>query len=73
MDGHSSRRPMITRPRFAPAFLLLVLLAGCGQRGDLYLRETPPAGLKAEKPAPYKPVPYPRGATEDKGAGESQK
>ena len=42
---------------------LLVLsaasLCGCGQKGPLYLREAPPAGLNAERPAPYKPVPYP--------------
>jgi predicted small lipoprotein YifL len=40
--------------------LLLALLAGCGQRGELYLRENPPPGLKPERPAAYKPVPYPK-------------
>ena len=49
--------------------LLLVLLsalaAGCGQKGPLYFRESPPAGVKPPKPEPYKPVPYP-----DKDAGE---
>lgn len=59
--------------RCAPAVLLLALLAGCGQRGDLYLREKPPAGLKPERPAAYKPVPYPAAPEEDKGAGESRK
>jgi len=59
--------------RCAPAVLLLALLAGCGQRGDLYLREKPPPGLKPERPAAYKPVPYPSASEEDKGAGESRK
>lgn len=65
---------MNTRPRLAPALLLLAMLAaGCGQRGDLYLRESQPAGLKPEKPAAYKPAPYPKEAAEDKGAGEPKK
>ena len=34
-------------------------LSGCGQKGPLYLREQPPAGLNPERPAPFKPVPYP--------------
>jgi len=59
--------------RCASAVLLLALLAGCGQRGDLYLREKPPSGLKPEKPAAYKPVPYPQSSEEDKGSGESRK
>lgn len=59
--------------RYALAFLILPLVAGCGQRGSLYLRENPPPGLKAERPAPYKPVPYPASPGEDKGTGESGK
>ena len=42
------------------ALLLLIgLLAGCGQKGSLYLRDNPPAGVKIPKPATPKPVPYP--------------
>lgn len=41
------------------ALLPLALLAGCGQKGPLYLRENPPAGTKIPKPATPKPVPYP--------------
>ena len=38
-----------------------LLAAGCGQRGPLYLRDSPPAGVTApEKGERYKPVPYPR-------------
>jgi predicted small lipoprotein YifL len=33
--------------------------AACGQRGPLYLRDKPPAGIKPEKKETYKPVPYP--------------
>ena len=47
------------------AFLLAVsaifaLLAGCGQRGELYFRDNPPPGVKPQKAEPYKPVPYPK-------------
>jgi predicted small lipoprotein YifL len=34
-------------------------VAGCGQKGPLYLRDNPPPGVKPPKPAPYEPVPYP--------------
>lgn len=63
---------MIRRLRFASAILLLALLAGCGQRGNLYLRENPPPGLKPERPAAYKPAPYPKESVEEKAAGESR-
>jgi hypothetical protein len=52
---------------------LSALAAGCGQRGDLYLRDNPPPGVRGEKAPPYKPVPYPKETTEDKGAGEAKK
>lgn len=42
------------------AALLVPLAAGCGQKGNLYLRDSPPPGMKPAKPEPYKPVPYPR-------------
>lgn len=42
-----------------------VLAAGCGQKGPLYLRESPPPGVKPPKPKPYEPVPYPRELTEE--------
>ena len=41
------------------ATLSIALLAACGQKGALYLRESPPAGTKVPKPATPKPVPYP--------------
>lgn len=41
---------------------VLLLAAACGQRGPLYLRDNPPAGIKPAKPEPYKPVPYPKDA-----------
>lgn len=54
------------------AALLLVLLAGlalgCGQRGELYLRDNPPPGVKPPKSKPYQPVPYPQPVGEDTGA-----
>lgn len=49
--------------RFLLIFMYLsygsLALAGCGQKGPLYLREDPPPGVKAQKPAVPKPVPYP--------------
>ncbi len=44
------------------ATLCVALLAACGQKGPLYLREDPPAGTKVPKPATPKPVPYPADA-----------
>ena len=41
------------------AMLSIGLLAACGQKGSLYLRDNPPAGVKIPKPATPKPVPYP--------------
>jgi predicted small lipoprotein YifL len=49
------------QPAVFPVLLALgaATLCGCGQKGPLYLRDAPPAGLNPERPAPYKPVPYP--------------
>jgi len=41
------------------ALLASVFAAGCGQKGPLYLRDSPPPGVKAAKPPASKPVPYP--------------
>jgi predicted small lipoprotein YifL len=38
---------------------VLVLAAGCGQKGPLYLRDKPPPGVKSKKSDTYKPEPYP--------------
>jgi predicted small lipoprotein YifL len=43
----------------------VALLAACGQKGPLYLRDSPPPGVKPAKPAAPKPVPYPE-STESK-------
>ena len=52
---------------------LLLLAAGCGQRGPLYLRDNPPPGVKPLKPEAYKPLPYPKEAGEDESAGGAGK
>ena len=44
---------------------LVILAAGCGQRGALYLRDNPPPGVIPPKPKPYVPVPYPRSRDEE--------
>ena len=55
--------------RAALVFTLMAGLAfGCGQRGELYLRDNPPPGVKPPKPEGYKPVPYPQPAGEETGA-----
>ena len=46
--------------RFLPALVAAALAAaGCGQKGPLYLRESPPPGVKPAKPPVAKPIPYP--------------
>lgn len=45
--------------RFLALLAALILLSACGQRGPLYFRDSPPPGVKPEKPAPVKPTPYP--------------
>jgi predicted small lipoprotein YifL len=45
--------------------LSIGLLASCGQKGSLYLRDKPPAGVKIPKPATPKPVPYPADPSAD--------
>ncbi len=49
--------------------LLVLALAACGQRGDLFLRENPPPGYKP-KAETYKPVPYPDASERDAGAAK---
>jgi predicted small lipoprotein YifL len=53
--------------------LISLLAAACGQKGPLYFRESPPPGVKPPKPEAYKPVPYPKEAGEDDGAGGAKK
>lgn len=43
----------------------LALAAGCGRKGPLYLRDSPPPGIKPAKPKPYEPVPYPPERSEE--------
>ena len=59
------RRFFARAMRFASLLLVLVAVAGCGQRGPLYLRDAPPPGLKPAKPEAYTPVPYPREPAEE--------
>ena len=51
--------------RVALALLVTLPVRACGQRGPLYLRDEPPPGVKPERPAPYKPVPYPPDESRD--------
>jgi len=53
--------------------LVSMLTSGCGQKGPLYFRESPPPGVKPPKPEAYKPVPYPKEAGEDDSAGGTKK
>ena len=52
------------------SLLLAGLAFGCGQKGELYLRDNPPPGVKPPKPEAHKPVPYPQPAGEDTGAAK---
>lgn len=58
---------------FPLVLLVFLLAAGCGQKGPLYLRDKPPAGVKPPKPEPYKPLPYPKEAGEEGAAGAAKK
>ncbi|HET9735905.1 MAG TPA: lipoprotein [Burkholderiales bacterium] len=44
---------------------VLMLAAGCGQKGPLYLRDKPPPGVKPQKSEIYRPAPYPADAEDD--------
>jgi len=53
--------------------LVLFLAAGCGQKGSLYLRDNPPAGVKPARPEAYKPLPYPKDAGDEDNTGKAGK
>jgi len=57
------------RPALLLAMTVLVAVAGCGQKGPLYLRDNPPPGVKPPKPESYRPVPYP----DDRVTGEAER
>lgn len=49
---------------------IAALASGCGQKGPLYLRDSPPPGIKPPKTEVYKPAPYPKDAGEGEGAAK---
>jgi len=73
MNKISSTPRVSARLRAVLATTFALLAAGCGQKGPLYFRENPPAGVKPPKPEAYKPVPYPKEAGEDDSAGGAKK
>lgn len=58
--------------RILALLVALVLLCACGQRGPLYLRDSPPPGVRPEKPAPVKPTPYPAESAEPAEPGKAK-
>jgi len=54
------------------AVVVVFTAAACGQKGPLYLRESPPPGVKPPKAKPYEPVPYPQDAARDGDRDESR-
>jgi len=56
-------------------FLLLgvavLLSAGCGQKGPLYLSDNPPPGSQPSAAKAYKPVPYPQRKPDDEPQGQN--
>jgi predicted small lipoprotein YifL len=58
--------------RFVLLLVAALLAAGCGQKGPLYFRDSPPPGVKPPRPEPYKPVPYPQDAGEDEDAAKKK-
>ena len=59
--------------RIFTLLLVFLLTASCGQKGPLYLRDNPPAGVKQPRPEPYQPVPYPKDAGEDEQGADKKK
>ena len=57
--------------RFIAALVAGFLVAGCGQKGPLYLRDNPPPGVKPPKSEPYKPTPYPKEPAKDASEDEA--
>jgi predicted small lipoprotein YifL len=55
-------------------FCLVLLLAGnaCGQKGPLYLSDSPPPGSQPSPSKAYKPVPYPERKADDAAPGAQQ-
>lgn len=45
--------------RLLACLFAVLLAAGCGQRGPLYLRDQPPPGVKPPPAEAYRPLPYP--------------
>lgn len=45
--------------RLLACLAAVLLVAACGQRGPLYLRDRPPPGVKPPAAETYQPVPYP--------------
>jgi predicted small lipoprotein YifL len=58
--------------RLSPLLLALLLVAACGQKGALYLRDSPPPGVKPPKPEAYKPQPYPKEPAKQAGEDEGE-
>jgi predicted small lipoprotein YifL len=58
----------------ATAVIVMVTLSatGCGQKGALYLRDSPPPGIKPPKAKPYEPVPYPPDAQREREHDEDR-
>jgi len=54
--------------RHALVATVLLLIAACGQKGNLYLRDAPPPGVRPAKPEPYQPVPYPKETADEADA-----
>ncbi len=65
----NSTFPSMRRIRILAAIAVVALLASCGQKGALYLRENPPSNAKKPNPDEYRPVPYPKGAPADPEPG----
>ncbi len=51
----------------------MLLAAGCGQKGPLYLRDNPPPGVKPPRPEPFKPLPYPKESPGEDEGGDAKK
>lgn len=56
--------------RLLSGVVVVLMAAGCGQKGPLYLSDNPPPGYKTPKTDTYKPVPYPKDMEREGASGK---
>jgi len=58
--------------RLLVSLVALLAIGACGQKGPLYLSDSPPPGSQPSPSKTYKPVPYPERPKSDGAQGQNQ-